>query len=136
MKYILLYPLIEILLFILFGDLLGFLNVIAWIFFSGILGLWLILPKHKNQINLQDISKEPIDWILKRISGFLLLIPGFLTDLLGILILFRPTRNLIWKILPRPFINFGYNFRKPEKNGKDKKKEDKFIDAEYKNLDE
>tara|TARA_B100001027_G_C16194277_1_gene297522 strand:- start:183 stop:599 length:417 start_codon:yes stop_codon:yes gene_type:complete len=134
-KFIILLPFIEIILFILFGDIFGFLNVIVSIFCTGSFGLWLILPKKNSKVDLKNLALEPVDWMFKRVSGILLFIPGFLTDLMGVLIFFKLLRTFIWSFLPKELINFSYNFNN-QNNEKYKYKGDKIIDAEYRDLDD
>ena len=130
-KLLLSLPIIEIVLFILFGDIFGFLNVIIWIIFSGIFGFWLLVPKVDNIQISKDIHK-PLDWICKRVSGLLLIIPGFATDFIGILLLVKIFRSFIWNILPNSFRNFAnnHNFNKSAQTNKN----DNIIDVDYKNL--
>ena len=83
LKFILLILILEIISFILFGDILGFFPVLFLIFLTFIIGLLLI----RSNINLKDIENlihEPNQWIYKKIAGILLIIPGFITDFLGL----------------------------------------------------
>ena len=87
-KFVLLIPIFEILSFILLGDFLGFWIVVSLIFLTGFVGLFLI----KSELDFRQIQKlvsEPNEWLFKKIAGFLLIIPGFVTDLLGILMLLQ-----------------------------------------------
>ena len=62
LKFILFIPIIEILLFILFGDFLGFFLVVFLIITTGVFGLILL----KSNINLNDIKElalEPNEWV-------------------------------------------------------------------------
>ena len=115
MKLLLFFPIIEIILLVLFGDIFGFLNVILWIIFSAIVGFWLLINSSGNIELIKDINK-PLDCIFKKVSGVLMIIPGFATDFLGIFLLVKPLRGVIWKIMPNNFKNFGgefgYNFKK------------------------
>ncbi len=131
-KLLLLFPIIEIVLFILFGDIFGFLNVIFWILLSGLIGFWLLVP-NVNNLQINNLN-QPIDWICRRVSGLLLIIPGFATDFIGILLLIKLFRGIIWNILPKSFKDLcnTFNYKTPSQEKKDKN----IIDAEYKNLDE
>ena len=131
-KLLLLFPIIEIILFILFGDIFGFLNVIFWIILSGLIGFWLLVP-NVNNLQINNLN-QPIDWICRRVSGLLLIIPGFATDFIGILLLIKLFRGIIWNILPKSFkdLSSSFNYKTPSQEKKDKN----IIDAEYKNLDE
>ena len=93
LKYILLLPILEILLFILFGDFFGFFPVIFYILITGLLGLFL-LKSGINPENMKDIVANPKDWVYKKIAGVLLFIPGFTTDLMGIMLLIRSLRGV------------------------------------------
>ena len=97
-KFVLLIPILEILSFVLLGDFLGFWIVISLILLTGFFGLFLI----KSELNLRQIEKllsEPNEWLFKKIAGILLIIPGFVTDLFGIIMLVKPLRGyfgIIW----------------------------------------
>mgnify|MGYP001162589999 FL=1 len=133
-KFVILLPFLELILFILFGDILGFFNVLTYILITGILGFWLIFPSKGYTVDIKTIATEPVEWIFKRFAGILLVIPGFITDFLGILVLIKPLRKFIWSFLPSQFINFGYNF-KNESSKQDITKNENIIEGEYKDLD-
>ena len=125
LKFILFIPIIEILLFILFGDFLGFFLVVFLIIMTGALGLILL----KSNINLNDIkelAREPNEWVYKKIAGLLLIIPGFFTDFLGLILLMKNLRSFVWNLIV-----------KKNKNQKNKSnKSDDVIEVEYRDLDE
>ena len=56
-------------------------------------------------------------------AALLLILPGFATDFIGLILIFPPTRKLIFK-----------NFSKKYKTQKNEKKD--FIDGEYEDKDE
>jgi len=92
LKFILLIPILEILTFILFGDILGFFPVIFLIFLTFLIGIILL----RSNINLKDIQRliqEPNEWLYQKIAGILLLIPGFITDFLGLVMLVKSFRG-------------------------------------------
>ena len=98
LKFILLIPIIEILLFILLGDFFGFFLVVFLIILTGTFGIVLL----RSNISLNDIRElalEPNEWVYKKIAGILLIIPGFFTDLLGIILLIRHLRSIVWNLL-------------------------------------
>ena len=125
LKFILFTPIIEILLFILFGDFLGFFLVVFLIITTGAFGLILL----KSNINLNDIKElalEPNEWVYKKIAGLLLIIPGFFTDFLGLILLMKNLRSFVWNLIV-----------KKNKNQKNKSnKSDDVIEVEYRDLDE
>ena len=127
-KFVLLIPIFEILCFILLGDFLGFWTVVSLIFLTGLIGIFLI----RSELNLRQVQKlvsEPNEWLFKKIAGFLLIIPGFVTDFLGIIMLVKPLRGYVWNNL---IIKKGFN----KNNDVRKNKEENIIDADYRDLDE
>ena len=127
-KFVLLIPILEILSFVLLGDFLGFWIVISLILLTGFVGLFLI----KSELNLRQIEKllsEPNEWLFKKIAGVLLIIPGFVTDFFGIIMLVKPLRGYVWNNL---IVKKGFN----ASNNSRKNKEENIIEAEYRDLDE
>ena len=126
LKFILLIPIIEILLFVLFGDFLGFFVVLLLIITTGVVGL-LILRSNVSISEIKELASNPNDWLYRKVSGVLLLIPGFFTDILALVMLVKGLRNIVWKFL------ISQKSRQKEER-KDEK--DKVIEAEYRDLDE
>ena len=127
-KFVLLIPIFEILSFILLGDFLGFWIVVSLIFLTGLIGLFLI----RSKLDFRQIEKlvnEPNEWLFQKIAGFLLIIPGFVTDLLGIIMLLKPLRGYVWN-------NFIFKKGFNKDNGAGKKKDENIIEADYRDLDE
>ena len=105
--FLLIFPFIEIYALIVLGGYFGAFNTIFWIILSGIIGIYLLRNqgiKTLLDIRTQSTPFEPsADNFLKTlftpIGGFFLLIPGFITDSLGILILLPLTRIFILGLL-------------------------------------
>ena len=102
---IILIPAIEIYLFIKIGALIGALNTVLLIFLTAFIGIYYARAEGLNTLNegLRKMVKEQLP-IYELLSGALiaigalfLIIPGFATDLLGLLIIFPPTRKIILK---------------------------------------
>tara|TARA_B100000524_G_scaffold81137_1_gene37133 strand:+ start:1362 stop:1784 length:423 start_codon:yes stop_codon:yes gene_type:complete len=101
--FLIIFPFIEIYTLIAIGGSIGAFNTMLWIFFSGIMGLYLL--RNQGLKTLLDIQSkksvfEPtadnfLKTIFTPIGGFFLLIPGFITDVIGILILLPITRIFI-----------------------------------------
>ena len=101
--FLIIFPFIEIYTLIAIGGSIGAFNTVLWIFFSGIIGLYLL--RNQGLKTLLDIQSkksvfEPtadnfLKTIFTPIGGFFLLIPGFITDVIGILILLPITRIFI-----------------------------------------
>ncbi len=126
LKVILLLPVLEILSFILFGDILGFFPVIFCIAATFLFGLYLL--KLDNGIReIEKIGQDPRDWIYKKMAAILLIIPGFVTDLLGILLFFKLFRGFIWRHIPDVTKKSFYQ---------KKENKEEIIEVDYRDLDD
>ena len=124
-------PLIEIYLFIKIGSQIGALNTIALILITAIVGVayaryegFNTLKSGMSQLMRNEVPiYEIISGATLTFAALLLILPGFATDFLGVLLVFPLTRKLIIQ-------SFSKNF----KSKKDKEKD--FIEGEYKDMDE
>ncbi len=126
-------PLIEIYLFIKIGSQIGALNTIALILITAIVGVayaryegFNTLKSGMSQLMRNEVPiYEIISGATLTFAALLLILPGFATDLLGILLVFPLTRKLIIQ-----------SFSKNLKAKKDVNKGKDFIEGEYKDMDE
>ena len=96
-------PIAELYTIIRVGSSIGFLNTFGLIILVGFVGSWLVKregmrtwARFNQTIAAGQIpAKEMIDGVLILGAGALLLTPGFLSDVIGILVLFPPTRALL-----------------------------------------
>ena len=102
---ILLLPIIEIYLFIKIGSQIGAFNTISLIFITAIVGLYYAKYEGLNTLRsaVGQIVKNELP-IYEIISGaalafaaILMILPGFLTDIIGLLIIFPWTRKMFLK---------------------------------------
>ena len=101
--FLIIFPFIEIYTLIAIGGSIGAFNTMLWIFFSGIMGLYLLRNQGLKKLlaiqSKKSVFEPTADNFLKTIftpiGGFFLLIPGFITDVIGILILLPITRIFI-----------------------------------------
>ena len=100
-------PALEVYLLIKMGSMVGAINTIALIFLTAIIGVYLakiqgLKTLKSGMINLYQ-NKLPIYEILSgasiAIAALLLIIPGFLTDFLGFLLLIPFTRKIIFSVV-------------------------------------
>ena len=124
-------PLIEIYLFIKIGSYIGAFNTISLILITAIIGV--IYARYegfntlksgmsqliKNQLPIYEI----VSGATLAFAALLLILPGFATDILGLLLIFPPTRKLLFKKVTNKYSN--------ENN----KKQD-FINGEFEDIDE
>ena len=124
-------PLIEIFLFIKIGSQIGAFNTISLIFITAIVGV--IYAKYEGlntlKSGMSQLVKNEIP-IYEIVSGaaltfaaLLLILPGFATDLIGLLIIFPPTRRLFLK-------------KVSVKYSKNNQKKQNFINGEFEDIDE
>ena len=112
-------PAVEIYLFIKVGSEIGAFNTILLIFITAFLGI--IYARYEGFNNLksgmsQIVRNElPVYEIISgaalAFASLLLILPGFATDLLGLLIIFPPTRKLILK---KVSYNEATNYKKKD----------------------
>ena len=104
-------PLIEIYLMIKIGSMIGAFNTIFLIFFTAITGVYFARLAGLNAIRsgFNQLIKNEIP-IYEIISGaalafaaLLLIIPGFLTDLIGFFLIFPITRKILIKAVSSKF---------------------------------
>ena len=104
-------PLIEIYLMIKVGSMIGAFNTIFLIFFTAITGVYFARLAGLNAIRsgFNQLIKNEIP-IYEIISGaalafaaLLLIIPGFLTDLIGFFLIFPITRKILIKAVSSKF---------------------------------
>lgn len=94
-------PIVEIAVIIWVGGLIGALNTIALLIILSIGGVWLVkreglgvIRRFRAQLGAGKVpSKELGDGALITIAGALLVIPGFVTDFIGLLLLLPPVRS-------------------------------------------
>ena len=123
-------PVVEIYLFIKVGSQIGAFNTILLIFITAFFGI--IYARYEGFNNLksgmsQIVKNEmPVYEIVSgaalAFAALLLILPGFATDLLGLLIIFPPTRKLI--------------FRKVSNKQKQNNTNQDFINGEYEDIDD
>ena len=106
-------PLIEIYLMIKIGNMIGAFNTIFLIFFTAITGVYFAKLAGLNAIRsgFNQLIKNEIP-VYEIISGaalafaaLLLILPGFLTDLIGFLLIIPFTRKFFIKTISSKFDN-------------------------------
>ena len=123
-------PLIEIYLFIKIGSKIGAFNTISLILITAILGIYYAryegLNTLKSGMSRIINNKLPLYEILSgatlAFASLLLIFPGFATDMMGVLLIFPPTRKLLFNFLSKKF---------PKEN----KKKD-FIEGDFEDIDD
>jgi UPF0716 protein FxsA len=123
-------PVIEIYLFIKVGSQIGAFYTILLIFVTAFFGILYARYEGFNTLKsgMSQIVKDELP-VYEIISGaalafaaILLILPGFATDVVGILIVFPPTRKLIFKKVSN------------KKNNDDMRND--YINGEYEDIDD
>lgn len=115
---VLLMPILEIAGFIVVGKAIGLWLTLALIILTSVLGLIILRNGGLGMVrNLQDAGRkggEPTEAILnggmRVIAGILLFVPGFITDVIGLLLLVPAVRKFFWKVFS-PRIVVAGDFR-------------------------
>lgn len=104
-------PLVELYVIFQVGDAIGALNTVAILLLDSLIGAWLMKREglavfHRLQAKLEQgevPGSELVDTFLILFGGALMLTPGFLTDIVGILLLLPPLRAVVRRVLARRF---------------------------------
>ncbi len=110
--FILVLPLAEIACFILVGRRIGLFATLSLVVLSAVAGVVLMriqgfgVLARLRQSGQQGRApgKEMLDAAMIMIAGILLLIPGFLTDILGLALFLPPVRTFLWNRLMRSVV--------------------------------
>jgi UPF0716 protein FxsA len=102
-------PIAELALLIQVGSWIGFWPTLALLVFDAVLGSMLMRSQGRaawRRFNAaieegRAPAREALDGVLVIFGGALLLTPGFITDIFGLLFLIPPTRVLVRRLIVR-----------------------------------
>jgi UPF0716 protein FxsA len=102
-------PLVEIAVIIKVGEWLGVVNTIALLLAISILGAWLVKRQGVGLVRRVQAelaagrmpASALVDGALLLVAGTMLLLPGFVTDAVGLLLLLPPVRAGVRRWLRR-----------------------------------
>lgn len=106
-------PIVELYAIIQVGQAIGVLPTIALLIAVSVLGSWLVKReglgvwrRAQQQLQRGEMpANELIDGMLILLAGALMLTPGFVTDIVGVLLLLPPTRAVLRSALVRRYRN-------------------------------
>jgi UPF0716 protein FxsA len=104
-------PFLELYVLIKIGHFLGAFNTILVVIVTGLLGAYLArlqglrtMTRVRESLDRGELpAEEMLDALLIFIAGIVLLTPGFITDIAGVVILLPNTRELFKRWLRRKF---------------------------------
>ncbi len=104
-------PVVEVLAFIEVGHAVGWLLAVVLLLGTSVLGVWLLRIQGRAAIRRVSLAvtehrapgSAAIDGALGSFGALLLVLPGFVTDVLGGLLLFPPTKALARRWLSRHY---------------------------------
>ena len=107
--FILALPIVEIAVFILVGGKIGLLWTIVLVILSAVAGSLLLRIQGFGALNRiraeldagRDPGRELAHGAMIMLAAVLLLIPGFVTDVFGLLLFIPPVRDAAWRFLKR-----------------------------------
>ena len=108
---LILWPIVEIAVFLQVVQWIGVLDTLGLMLLISLGGAWLVkrqgvgtLARMRRELDDGRIPTGPMtDGGLLALAGFLLLVPGFVTDAFGLLLLLPPVRGLVRTWLGRRF---------------------------------
>ncbi len=93
------WPLLEIALFVVIGGQIGLWATLAWVLLSAVLGVLVLrLTMARQALALGDVrdpARLATGGAMGVLGGLLLILPGFFTDALGLLLLLPPVQALV-----------------------------------------
>ncbi len=105
--FLLALPFLEIAGFVVVGQQIGLFYTLALVVAAGVLGAVLlrvqgfgVMTRVRRELDAGgDPSRELAHGAMILLAGVLLLIPGFITDIIGLLLFLPPVRDAAWRFL-------------------------------------
>jgi UPF0716 protein FxsA len=129
---LLIWPLIEIALFVTLGGWLGLGMTLAIVLGTAIVGVVLmrwrglraVADLRRHVSNMRNPLPDMADQATFMLAGILLILPGFLTDFLGLLLLLPPVRHALLALAAQRVVVNGGRTRQPQS-------QDEVIEGEF-----
>lgn len=137
-------PLVEISLFVVVGGWIGLWPTLAIVIGTAFLGVWLLRQEgERARIDLRaslNAGRNPAALLaggaFRVVAAFLLILPGFLTDMLGLLLLLPPVQHLISaRLADQARRRFNVHVRTPDWDSQPgRRRTDEIIDTTWEEL--
>ena len=136
-------PVIEMLVLIEVGSQVGGLVTIALVLLTALVGLSLIrkqgastMLRAKDKIQQGSLpAKEILETVVLGVAGVLLFLPGFVTDLIGFLLIFPFSRKLFVSLVLIKFVASKVNVNATWQTTANKSEGGEIIEGEFVNED-
>ena len=119
------WPLLEIALFVVIGGKIGLWATLAWVLLTAVLGVavmrWQMARQAVALRDMRNPAQLAAAGAMGLVGGLLLILPGFFTDALGMLMLLPPVQALVAAAIAR-----RVHILRPRQQA-----DDGVIDAEY-----
>jgi len=100
-------PYLEFLVFVEVADEIGGLSALALTLFTAVLGIYIIRQEGiqvlRNLKNTVDRGESPVSELIHgfflAIAGFFFLLPGFITDIIAVLLAIAPVRAMLGNMM-------------------------------------
>ena len=100
---------VEITVLVLVGQAIGVLATILLLIAASVIGMWLMRKEgartfaaFQEALRTRRVPhREMADGVLIAAAGVLILIPGFVSDLIALFLLFPPTRSIVTRRITR-----------------------------------
>ncbi len=101
------WPLIEIALFVVIGGQIGLWATLAWVVLSAVLGVFVMklaagrqaLAMREGLRAVRDPARLAAGGLMSMLAGVMLILPGFLTDAIGLVLLLPPVQALVGRAI-------------------------------------
>jgi UPF0716 protein FxsA len=115
---LILVPILELVVFVEVARAIGWLLAILLLLGTSLLGVRLLRVQSQAAIERFSLevyerrapARAAIDGALGFVGGLLLVVPGFLTDILGALLVLRPTRTLTRRWISAHYLGWTVGF--------------------------
>lgn len=113
--FILFLPLAEIAGFVVVGRMIGVLPVLGLVLAGGVIGLFLLRLQGADALRKltaesragRDAGRSLVHAALIVVAAFLLIVPGFISDIFGLLLFVPFVRDFVWSIAKPRVTVFG-----------------------------
>lgn len=115
------FPILEIATFVYVGQWLGVWKTVGLVILAAIVGVAILRYQglgalrriNRDLRRAQPPARGIVDGFMIVIASFLLILPGFISDVAGLLLIIPPIRHLVWRLWGRSInVTYSSGFRR------------------------